>query len=603
MAQNRPEPSFRDPERKKKLASAFAAIEAIAEEERLRQNIPSVALGVVIDGELSFEKGLGFADLEKKTKPDQDTVYRIASITKSFTAATILSLRDDGSLSLDDPLSKWIEQASKLVYPTSDSPPITLRRLLTHTAGLPREPDSLGEQKKGASAEAVARSLAGLALDRTPGTRFSYSNLGFGLLGIVAGRAGDGSFREVMKKRVLAPLGMSATVWRKEDVSPEHLATAYTKGEDEKITPIEHLNFGEGVEGAGGLYSSVRDMAKYVAFQLAAYPARSAPDSGPLKRSSVREAHFSIVDDDHRVAQATAPAKGDSLVELSAYHYGYGWVRQTTCELDPVIWHNGGIDGYRTDIAFLPEHGVGVIVLTNLGTASPEPIANRALLALHKTGGLAPRSLPLVLSPALEASMKRLLDVYTTWNEAGYKAMLAPGRDVPMASEKAELEGYKRLHGACKSFTPISVSDPRNAVIEMSCERGRLEMELGVGADGLITGFGGRSRDVPIPAALRPIADAFSKLTKKWDDAIYKKHLGRAKPGREEAAKLFEQLRAAHGTCTAKSLSSFVFDRKLVLECERGGNITVEWTGAEKEPDAVTAYKVLTERQGRCPVR
>src|SRR5581483_5405684 len=99
--------------------------------------LPGVAVGVVIDGELAYAKGFGVTDQAKKTPIDADSVFGLASITKPFTALTVLALRDEGRVSLDDPLVKWVPEASGIVYPTRDAPPITIRHLLQHTAGLP----------------------------------------------------------------------------------------------------------------------------------------------------------------------------------------------------------------------------------------------------------------------------------------------------------------------------------------------------------------------------------------------------------------------------------------------------------------------------------
>ena len=104
-----------------------------------RQKIPGAVVGVVIDGELAYAKGFGVSNIDKKTKPDEDTVFRIGSISKSFTGLAALSLRDEGVIDFDDPLVKYVPEAAGLVYPTRDSAPITLRHLLMHTSGLPRD--------------------------------------------------------------------------------------------------------------------------------------------------------------------------------------------------------------------------------------------------------------------------------------------------------------------------------------------------------------------------------------------------------------------------------------------------------------------------------
>jgi CubicO group peptidase (beta-lactamase class C family) len=593
--------SFRDPDRRRKLASAFAKIDAVGEDELKKQGLPSVAIGVVVDGELAYAKGFGAPGGDGKGKPDADTVYRIGSITKSFTAAALISLRDEGALALDDPLAKWIPEAAGLVYPTRDTPPITLRQMLTHTSGLPRVGPLPGARTdRGPTEEELLQSLHGLPLESPPGTKHSYSNLGFALLGIVVSRAAHAPYREVVNRRVLAPLGMTSTFWDQASVPPGRLATAFAKGPLGVPVPTPHWILGA-EEGAGGLYSTVRDMAKYLAFQLAAYPPRSAPEAGPVRRSSVREGHFNALWDDLHVRPVHAPRKGESLVDAAAYRYGYGWVAEQTCELDKLVWHNGGIDGYRTDVAFLPEQGVGVIALVNFAGAAPEPIVERVIKELRRSGGLSKRT-PEV-APAFAPVMAKLLDVYNTWDEGKYQAMLTMGRPPVLNEEKAELGGYKKLHGACKGYAPADVTGPRTAWFRMDCERGTLDMEIVLGADGLIAGFVGRSRDLPVPPEIRKIADRVVGLVKKWDDGVFKKHLAQTKRPREDAAKYFDDLRAVHGTCGVKSLTNFGTDRRILVECERGGDLSLNLSVDPKDADAVTSYAFDGVGQGTCPVR
>src|SRR5205807_7588475 len=115
-------------------------------DELAAQSVPGVSVGIVIDGELAYAKGFGVVDPATKAVPDADTVYRIGSISKSFTGLALLSLRDAGSLGLDDTLARWIPEAGKLVYPTRDARPITLRQLAQHTSGLQRDGAFDGEK-------------------------------------------------------------------------------------------------------------------------------------------------------------------------------------------------------------------------------------------------------------------------------------------------------------------------------------------------------------------------------------------------------------------------------------------------------------------------
>src|SRR5664279_602399 len=185
FADGDPSYTFADPQRKAKLLAAMTKVDTAIEAEMASQNVPGLALGVVIDGELAYAKGYGVADVDTKSAPDADTVYRIGSISKSIAALGLLALRDDGVLQLDDPLVRWVPEASALIYPTHDARPITLRKLLTHTSGLARDVDF----KKTSSEKEFLAQLQGVALDHSPGEQFVYSNLGFALVGIVVARA------------------------------------------------------------------------------------------------------------------------------------------------------------------------------------------------------------------------------------------------------------------------------------------------------------------------------------------------------------------------------------------------------------------------------
>jgi CubicO group peptidase (beta-lactamase class C family) len=597
FAATEPAPAFADPDRVKKLKSGFAAIDGIVKEEMARQRIPGAVVGVIIDGELAYAKGFGFADVEKKTKTDADTVFRIGSITKSFTALAALALRDDGALALDDPLANYMPEASAIVYPTRDAPPITLRQLLTHTSGLPRE-RRLDDPKAIAESD-VMKSLAGLSLENVPGTTFVYSNLGFGLLGIAAGRAAHTTLRDVIARRILVPAGMTATTWDHEAVANGRLATGYAPGPQGEPHPAEDPPLGA-TEGAGGLYSSLKDMARYAAAQLDAYPPRNAAETGLVRRSTIREAHSTGFHSGMSVALAEAPKKGEPLVRAVAETYGFGWAESHTCDFDDLVWHNGSILGYSADLRFLRQRGVGVVTLANLTPANPSAISSRVLSALKQTGGLSKRSKP--LSSAFEPAMKKFLDVYNAWDEGGYQAMLRAGRP-PVPSEKEELSGYKLLHGECKGYSPIEARTPFDARFSLDCERGPFEMHMILWPkDGLIDGFIGTTRDAPIPKPLRSVVQRVTQLIGKWDDSLYKKHLAKVRP-RDETASAFEALRAAHGACTLKASTVEAFDRSFQLACDRGGDLTMTLALDKKDPNLVTGYAFHGASDELCPVR
>jgi CubicO group peptidase (beta-lactamase class C family) len=126
---------FSDPNRRRLLEAALPSLDALAATSMREEQLPGLVLGAVIDGDLAYGKGFGFANIARRTRTDVDTVYRLGSVTKSFTALAALALRDAGMLSLEDPLTRFLPEASGLIYPTHDASAITLRQLLTHTSG------------------------------------------------------------------------------------------------------------------------------------------------------------------------------------------------------------------------------------------------------------------------------------------------------------------------------------------------------------------------------------------------------------------------------------------------------------------------------------
>jgi CubicO group peptidase (beta-lactamase class C family) len=567
---------FKDPERRKKLEAVFPAIDKLAEAEMKKQGMAGMVLGIVIDGDLAYAKGFGVTSLENKTAPDADTVYRIGSISKSFTALALLALRDDGALQLDDPLAKWVPEANGLVYPTADSSRITLRQLANHTSGLPRmgvfDAEALPTEK------VVVDSLAGFALDNAPGMRWTYSNLAFGLLGMAVGHAAKSTVEDVIAAKILTPLGMTATGWEQERVPAGKLAPGYEMGPKGPTAKPKLARLGA-MNGAGAIYSSLRDMAKYVAFQLAAYPPRSEAERGAIKRSTVRESHSTGVPSGFKFEP---PAATQS--------YGFGWGKSATCKLDDVVGHGGAIDSYRSDVRFSPSRGVGIVALTNFGNGNPAEIAEAALDELAKSGALEPRTAP--PSPKLTEAVTRLLAVYHQWDEAKLASILARPID-PV--EKDELAGYFKLHGACTGVEPVTIATPNAGTFKIACERGAFEMEVVINGKGLIEGFGGTSTGITAPPALTKAAQAVIGLHNKWDDKVFAKHLAKGPMPAAQMKKLVEEFRAKHGTCKLGGALHNVLDWGFALTCTKE-NVEV-WV--KTPPDDPTQFVGLQLRPPR----
>jgi Beta-lactamase len=164
-----PPPQFADPDRARKLAEAFPEVERLFTAWVQQRHMPGAVLGILIDGELAWVKTAGVRELESRAPVTPDTVFRIASMTKSFTALSILKLRDEGKLSLDDPVARYVPAAADLPYPTKDSPALTIRHLLTHSEGFP-EDNPWGDQQLARSEETMhAWIRAGIPFSNAPG--------------------------------------------------------------------------------------------------------------------------------------------------------------------------------------------------------------------------------------------------------------------------------------------------------------------------------------------------------------------------------------------------------------------------------------------------
>lgn len=589
-----PAPSFADPDRRAKLAAALPALDKALEEERVANGVAGVAVGVVIDGELAYAKGLGVVDPATRTVPDADTVYRIGSITKSFTGLALLSLRDDGVLGLDDPLSRWIPEAGKLVYPTRDARPITLRQLAQHTSGLPRDGAFLAQQNPDEAT--VVGSLAKITLDRAPGLESVYSNLGFGLLGITVSRAAKRPLHELIASRIFKPLGMTSTGWDPASVPSGKLAPAF--GEGDKPRPLDQLG---AIDGAGGIFSTVRDMARYAAFLLAAYPPRDDDDRGPIRRATIREAQHSGFALEPHVSANLDAKRGEPNVDLDAPSYGFGWVREQSCTATDRIWHNGAVDSYRAALVLSTSRGIGVVVMTNFGNANPLAFAHRALDVLAATGAMKPREPSLPDPSTYTPVMTAFLDVYNHFDRDKLASILARPMD---PREPDELAGYKALHGPCTAFKLTRVAERNALEFAMTCEHGPFELEVNLNGDKL-GGFSGRSPGVAPPDKVKKlIAAALAlHLDPVWNQSTYKRLFPTQLISEPMVRAMATRLRSEFGTCKQSSVASEGLGWTVELACSNGRRLTLSiHLDAHDVIDGIG----FRPRQGpeiRCPTR
>ena len=219
------------------MNAVFAEIDAVCRTFAEKENIPGVVAGVVEGGELRHVTALGLADREASRVVTRATAFRIASMTKSVTALAILVLRDRARLELDAPLAIYVPQFAAVRLPTRDSAPVTVRHLLTHTAGFVTD-DPWGDRVLGMTpGELDALIAAGTLFARPPGLAFEYSNLGYALLGRVLTNVSGEPYQSFVQRTLLSPLGMTRTTFDAPAASREDFALPY-RFEDRKSTRL-----------------------------------------------------------------------------------------------------------------------------------------------------------------------------------------------------------------------------------------------------------------------------------------------------------------------------------------------------------------------------
>jgi CubicO group peptidase (beta-lactamase class C family) len=460
-----PPARFADPARVEKLQAAFPEIDGIFREYAAAKHIPGMIWGIVIDTALVHVESSGVRDLSSKAPITPATAFRIASMTKSFTALAILKLRDEGKLSLEDPVSKWLAEFARMPGPTRDTAPLRIRQLLSHSAGFP-EDNPWGDQQLAASEADLTRWLRqGIPFSTAPGTRYEYSNYAFALLGRIVTQASGMPYDAYVRTRILAALGMDSSTFDFSRVPPDRRAVGYRLQPDG--TFLEEPPLPQGAFGAaGGLLTTAEDLGKYVAFHLAAWPPRDAADDGPVRRSSVREMSRMWTPSNFTLRRV------EGKLQASEAGYGLGLRVTTDCRFEHIVGHGGGLPGFGSYMAWLPDYGVGIFAMATLTYSGPADPINHAWDALLRTGGLQPRTLP--ASPYLTGMRDRIFSLWTRWDDGEAKQIAAVNLliDVPARQRQADIAQLKDDVGACTSAGPVIAENWLRGQFNLSCAKG-----------------------------------------------------------------------------------------------------------------------------------
>ena len=315
--------------------------------------VPGAQVGIVRNGKLIYNRAYGLAEVAAKRPVTLQTRFEIGSITKQITAAAILQLSEQGKLHLHDPLSRYVPQ-----YPAAKE--ITIEQLLWQVSGLPDYLDEVpGAAKlvarKPGSLDAALALIKGLPLHFTPGTKWRYSNTNYLLLGAIVADVSHQPFEDYVRTQIFARAGMTRSAFVKDERSLPDMAVGYHVKKNGAFVRGERIRDGW-AGGAGAIVSTARDVARW----------DSAFFAGRI---------VSMAD----VRLATSP---DRLPSGASTHYGFGW-GIGTFEGQPLIWHNGGDDGFTAQNDYFPALHEAFIVLTNAGNFMAGSIANRIFNTVH----------------------------------------------------------------------------------------------------------------------------------------------------------------------------------------------------------------------------
>lgn len=439
------------------IGEASAILDARMAQASADHGVPMAAYGLVLAGELVHVGSTG--DLQAAQAAT--TPFRIASMTKSFTAATVLMLRDEGALALEAPLETVLPWTAGMGMPSS-APPIRISHLLTMTAGFPTD-DPWGDRHESVAVERFdALVSGGLTLCRPPGIEFEYANIGYALLGRVIAQVTGTPYTQVVRERLLEPLGMTSTTFDAAD--------ARSRATGMHPTAAGLITQDEGPPGAfspmGGLWSTVADIARWVDFFESTWS--DAPDVGPLARWSRRE-----MQRPHIVVGHEPDGSIDS--------YGLGLRITDHRDLGRFVHHSGGYPGFGSHMRWHPQTRWAIVALANrtyapMRSACAEALA---LIVADEAEASARERAVNRLWPQTEEAMALLEALLVSWDDAALDAMAAMNLDLdqPRAERR---DAWARLgaRSVVRETSSIGSRSPAHAHWRVSTDVGPIDLDV-----------------------------------------------------------------------------------------------------------------------------
>jgi CubicO group peptidase (beta-lactamase class C family) len=380
----------------------FAELEQVVQAELKEKNAVGAGVAIVKGDRVVFSKGFGAANIETNAPIGGDTLFQIGSITKTFTAAMILSMAQEGKLNLDAPIGDYAKNLSPKLSR------VTLNQLLSHTAGIIDEPDEFGAGDESLMASYIRSWKDDYCLFGA-GEVFSYSNSGFALAGFTAQEASGKLYADLVSERIFQKLGMRSTTFRPTVAMTYPLAVGHLTKPGEKPIVVRPLPQDARLYPAGTFYTNLNDMARFAIAFL---------NGGQIEGKQILAPSV--------IEKMSAP-RAKMLSAGDDTSYGYGLFMNTRRGAR-VVWHNGSMTGYVATMLLVPERKFAVIILGNTNNVTLDKSEEKALELNVKLEPLkdAPKAKPAL--PLTEAEMQKLVGVYAQPNRFKIEVFVRDGK-------------------------------------------------------------------------------------------------------------------------------------------------------------------------------
>lgn len=462
-------------------------VDSLVAREFAKDSIGSITVGVIAGSELVWTRSYGFADMKSRRPADRNTVYRIGSITKPFTAVMLMQLVEAGKVRLSDPVERFLPEVRNLGAKPPGAQPFTFMQLATMTAGLQREPAEGERFWTGPVSAWEKQMLAALAHTNyisAPGTEFSYSNIGYAILGGALARAAGQPYIAWQRERIFAPLGMGRTRFDVDSSIARDLAVGYVVNGDGTLddrTATQEIRDGRGYKVPNGaMFTTVDDLARFVAFELGRGP------RAVLQRATLEDAFGGLV--------ATDPS-----LERG---YGLGFMAMRRDDYT-YTGHNGSVAGYQASMYFERQMQMGVVLFQNVtgGRKDPDGLAADILASLVNArraeiqADLNARFKAQKASPGSEVVLRQIIGELRQ-GKPNYDLMnpvLARQVRRQLADEQAAMASL----GALMSLTFKSVGSGGANVYQATFEKGAQEWRIWFNPEGTVDFFAHRPIATP----------------------------------------------------------------------------------------------------------